>query len=441
MTFMRPLTLSCLLLLASPASQPAAQEAREPPRGLLRLGALQHEAVEADPRMRQIALEAARTALRLDGLAAERRPSLALEGQVQYQSDVPTVPFTLPGGDGPLRPPKDSYDASVRVDQPLLDPTVRPRRALEEAELAERQARVHTTLFALRQEVTSAYFSAAALQEQAAALEAAIANLEARLRETSVRVQEGAALPADAAAIEATLLQRRQDELEVRGNREAALARLGELTHRRITHDDVLVIPDLLTPVTSVRATLADVRMRPEYEQFARTRERLDRQQDVASAQEAPRVSAFARAGYARPGLTVFGDEFDAYSLAGVRVSWRAWTWGRTGREREELRIQQEIIAADEAAFTDTLRRAIQDDLAAFDRLQAALELDEQIIRLREDVERAARAQLDEGVLTASDYVSRHTELLDAQVDRARRRVELAGAAARLLTTLGVEVQ
>jgi hypothetical protein len=44
-------------------------------------------------------------------------------------------------------------------------------------------------------------------------------------------------------------------------------------------------------------------------------------------------------------------------------------------------------------------------------------------------------------VITASEYLDRHTEWLTAQFDRARHRVELAQARARVLTTLGLEVQ
>ena len=46
-----------------------------------------------------------------------------------------------------------------------------------------------------------------------------------------------------------------------------------------------------------------------------------------------------------------------------------------------------------------------------------------------------------EGVTTAADYLDRRTEWLAAQFARARHRVELAYAQARLLTTLGLEVQ
>jgi outer membrane protein TolC len=152
-------------------------------------------------------------------------------------------------------------------------------------------------------------------------------------------------------------------------------------------------------------------------------------------------VSVYGRLGYAQPGLNVIGDGFETYALAGLQLQWKAWTWGASGREKQALALQQSIVDAEEAAFTDGLRRAIQMDAATIDRLQAALAADDRIVSLRESIQRAARLRLTEGVITAADYVDRQTETLTAEFDRARHRVELAHAQARLLTTLGLEVQ
>ena len=74
--------------------------------------------------------------------------------------------------------------------------------------------------------MNDAFFAAAALQARAGALAATIEDLNARLREMTARVDEGTALGADAAAIEATLLQRRQDADDLQASRRAALDRL-----------------------------------------------------------------------------------------------------------------------------------------------------------------------------------------------------------------------
>jgi outer membrane protein TolC len=407
----------------------------------LQLAALQQAAVDADPRFDQIRLHQAQADLRVGNIDAEWRPTFAVEGQVQLQSDVPTPPPFVPGGTPFFLPPKDTYDAHVRIEQRLFDPTIRPRVDVERAQLAESQSQVRVALFALRQDVNNAFFTAALLQARAGALGATIAGLEARLRETAARVTGGTALPADAASVEATLLQRRQDDAQLRVDRAAALARLSALTGRTIGEDTVLELPELRERIAQLRPSLTAMRARPEYDQFARSRERISRQQDAVSTQTQVRVSAYGTVGYAKPGLNVIGEQFEFYGLVGVRLQWKPFDWHSEGREREALALQSEIVAADEAAFAKTIERSTDTDLKTFDRLAGTIALDDRIVSLREAIDRSTDARFRENVVTAAEYLDRNTELLDARFVQAAHRVELAQAGARLLTTLGLEVR
>jgi outer membrane protein TolC len=146
------------------------------------------------------------------------------------------------------------------------------------------------------------------------------------------------------------------------------------------------------------------------------------------------------RAGLGRPGLNPLGDEFGGYWLAGLQLDWSPWDWGRAGRERQALAIQQEIVATEEAAFTQAIRRGAVRDLATVDRLERALEADDAIIALRDGVLRETRLRFGEGVVTSAEFVDRETEALAARLARATHRVELAQARARFLTLVGVEV-
>ena len=405
------------------------------------LATLQQTAIDTDPRSRELQLYMQQADLRLRNIDALRKPAVAVDGQAQYQSDVAHLPVTLPGV-GPLfAPPKDIFDGSIRIDQRLFDATVSAQRAVERAQLAENQARVRSTLFTLRQQVNEAFFAAALLQARAGALSATIDELNTRLRETTARVQQGTALPADAAAVEATLLQRQQDLDDLQATRRGALDRLGTLTGQTLADTDVLTLPDLRAQIAQARQAPMTLRARPEYEQFARTRDRLARQQELTAAQDRPRLSTYARAGYGKPGLNFAQSEFQSYALGGVRLQWNAWTWGASTREREALAVQQEIVAADEAAFARSLTVSIEGDETAIDRLQRALATDERIVMLREQVDRSTQLRLQEGVVTASEYLDRNAELLQARFARVGHEVELAQASARLLTTLGLEVR
>ena len=395
------------LTVARVSAQPAGSTRGEP----LQLGVLQREARDADPRGRELDLLSQQADLRLRGIDVERLPFLSALGQSQYASDAATAPFNTPTGEPAFAAPRFTYDASLRVDQRLYDAALQPRRDLARADLAESQARVRTALFAIRQEVNDAFFGAVLLQAQLAALTATLDDLEGRLAETTRRVREGAAVPGDAAAIEATLLQQRQLAGALRANRRAALARLSTLTGRAIDADAALALPDAARPGNLETV----VRARPEYTQFDRARDRVVSQQAAAKASDRPQLSAFGRGGYGRPGLNFASERAEAYALAGVQLQWKAWNWGASARERDVLELQQSIVTAEEAAFTSSLRRAIAADLATIDHLESALPDDDRIVSLRESIDKAARARLTEGVITASEYLDRHTEWLQAQ--------------------------
>jgi outer membrane protein TolC len=406
----------------------------------LRLATLHRRAVAADPRQRQFSLLAQQTGLRLKNLSAERLPSFTAEGQAQYQSDVfdrgnlaANVPFPAPSN--------DTYDSRLSVEQPIIDPTIGPRKGVERAHLAESEARVRTHLFGLREEVNEAFFTAALLTERNAIIEATIQDLDQRLREARIRVREGASLPSDTAAIQATLLERRQDQAEIAADRRAAVIRLTELTRQPIQETVAVALPDLAAETDQARQGLAALRIRPEYEEFARTRERLTVEEDVVASEQRPRLSAFGRLGYGNPGLNPINEGFDSYYVAGLEVKWSPWNWGSTGRERQALAIQREIIAAEEEAFTSSVTRATQNDIADIDRLDSALVLDVQIVQLRERVERETRLRFQEGVVTASEFLDRNTDVLEARLALATHRVEQVQARARFLTTLGLEIR
>jgi len=384
---MKRLVLAAALIVGTSPPGVGAQDARAA-REPLQLAVLQREAHDADARARETALLARQSELRVRNIEVERLPSVGALGQTQYQSDVPTAPFSLPNGQPAFAPPKFTYDASLRVDQRIFDPSVTPRIELAQAELAESQVRVRTALFALRAEVNEAFFTAALMQEQIGALSSTIDSLEGRLSETNARVREGTAPAGEAAAIEATILQHRQRIDDLRTTRSTALARLGLLTGRAIDADATLALPELDAAASRARAALQNLRERPEYEQFDRTRDRIARQQQLAAGADRPQRSAFGRVGYGRPGLNFINDQPETYGLAGLQLQWKAWTWSTSDREREALAIQQSIVGAEEQAFTSGLRRSVEADLAAIDRLQRSLSADDRIVTLREEIDR-----------------------------------------------------
>jgi len=440
----RPIVYAMLVGAAlSSLALPDRTGAQQPvPRNdTVRLATLYGDAARHDPRARQIELLATQTNLRLRSIDAERLPSIALFGQAQYQSKVIT-PFTPPAPGAPVVSlPHDTYDAQLNTRYRLYDPSLGARRAVERAQLAESQSRVRSSLYALRQGVDDAYFTALLLQAQSVEVQTGITDLEAQRQVANQRLAAGAALPSEAAGLEAEVLRRRQALAEIASNRQAAFDILRDLTGRALDTTIALSLPDLSSEVRSTRVALDSLRARPEYDQFASSRAVLGQQRASIGARERPRVSLYGRAGYGKPGLDLLSTTFEPYWLAGVQFEWAPWTWGTTQRDREALAVQQQIVASEEAAFAEQIRRGVASDLANIDRLERTLQSDDAIIALRERIDREMRLRFAEGVVTSAELVDRNTDVLTARVARATHRVELAQARASFLTLVGIEVR
>ena len=353
-------------------------------------------------------------------------------GQTQYQSDAPTSPFPGPNGQPAFAAPKFTYDLSLRVDQRLYDPSSQPRRDLARADLAESQARVRTSLFALRQEVNDAFFAAALLQEQIGALDATIDDLEARLREADDprprrrggagrrRGDRGGAAPAAPAG--------RRAAREPRAPRSRAWQRSPATP---IDPDAPAQLPDLHTPWRRRARRSTRERARPEYAQFDRAREkasrgsRRSRRRAIVRSCPPTRRGGYGTAGpgfHQRSVRSAYGLGRRAVSVEGVELELvgaraRGDRAAAEGRRRGRSGVHAAAFAA-----------RPKPTLASIDHLETALPLDDRIVSLREGIDRTATARLDEGAITASEYVDRHTEWLAAQFERARHRVELAQA-------------
>lgn len=241
--------------------------------------------------------------------------------------------------------------------------------------------------------------------------------------------------------LEAELLRRRQSQEEAASGRAVALAVLADLTGTSVTEQASLEAPAIEAPVRAARMALDSLRARPEFAQFAAGRDAVTAREATVRALDKPKLSAFGRTGYGRPGLNMLAREFDTYWLAGVQLEWTPFDWGTIDREREAIAIQRQVLVTEERAFAERIQRAVRADLATIDRLERTVASDDAIVTLRERVLQETRLRYGEGVVTVGEFVDRETDLNTARLARATHRVELAQARARFLTTVGLEVR
>jgi outer membrane protein TolC len=406
---------------------------------VLSLAEARAAAAARDPRAIQPGLLARATRLRIEAIRREAFPQLALSAQATVQNEAPTVPIDLPNGAEPPGAPLQQARAQLEADWSLYDGGRRDaRRALEQTRLAEGVAGAEAALYTLREAATETFFGALLLDARTEALGLVADDLQARLRVLRRQAEAGAALAAHAAALEADLLRARQQADEAAAERRAALAVLADLTALPLDSATTLALPAPQDLSIAEGLQGEQIGERPELERFAARTRRAEAEAALARSAARPTVGLFGQAGVGRPSPFDFlSDEVGAFALAGVRLRWAPFDWGRSRREADAARLQAEVARADADAFRRQLAREVEDDRAQASRLRRAIALDARAVALREEALRVARRQLDEGVLLPDAYTDRLTDLAAARLDQTRHRIELSRAEARLLSTLG----
>ena len=215
----------------------------------------------------------------------------------------------------------------------------------------------------------------------------------------NVRVREGAALPADAAAIEATLLQRRQDDAELGATRHAALARLSRLTGRPIADTDLLAIPQLAAPVAQARV---DAGRRPAPGRSTNSSPAPESGWRGSRISPPPRISrAFRRSpasGMRGPASTSSATSSSCTASPACRCNGRRGTGARPTASARRSRFNSRSSPPTRPRSRKASAARPKRICAAIDRLTIALALDDRIVALREEIERSTQARFQERV-------------------------------------------
>jgi hypothetical protein len=126
--------------------------------------------------------------------------------------------------------------------------------------------------------------------------------------------------------------------------------------------------------------------------------------------------------------------------LAGVRLNWNLNNYYTRRQDREALRLGQEAVAVQQAAFEQSQRVALAGQQTAVERYQALLETDAELIAIRQKIQATAAVQLDNGIIGFSDYFTEANNLTLARLNEQLHRLQLLQAQADYSLTQGTPV-
>jgi outer membrane protein TolC len=347
----------------------------------------------------------------LDILDLERKPSLYLKGRAQLQSETTSlgsgenVPFSI---DIPLYSARAYGEVNYTLsDGGRLD--ARKRLTAADGKLANQSLEVDR--FSLRQRINQLFLGVLLNRERAALYETTLSDLRERKGVLAKAVQLGAVL-------ESELLQLRVREVEIEANRDniygiisRLLANLSTLIGKPLPEGTQLRLPNL-PESNSIPAA-----QRPEFKRFELQREAIMANNELIEANTKPIISAFAQAGVGGPNpLNLFNTNISPYALGGVSFQWKFKDWGKSQKQTELLGLQAAKLHHQEETFRFNLNAGNEAYLADVARLRQQIIRDGEIVGLQAEILTQLSAQLDNGVITATDYLSQvNAELLARQ--------------------------
>lgn len=356
-------------------------------------------------------------------------PKFEVQGQATWQNEVTQInlPISLPGVEIP-EISKDQYRLAGELSQTIFDggSTRRLREAESWSALSEQQ-KVAVEQYKLRERINQFYFSALLLDKQAASLDLVKTDLQNRIKKVEALYQNGVAQSKDVDGLKVELLKVEQQKQQMALSRKNALESLAELTGTSITPETQLV-----APAAEMQAT-----ERPEVQLFTIQKSAILTQQDLLKTGRLPKLSAFAQAGVGRPGYNFLDNDPAFLFQAGLRLRWNLSAFYTDKKDREILSLSHQLIDNQQTVFQKNIDlQALQSKNEA-ERYREMLPADREILALRERIRERSAAQLDNGVLTASDYVADLNAWQQAQINLDLHELQALFAEINFRTTAG----
>ena len=369
---------------------------------------------------------------KIDQAESSWYPSLDLNGKLSYQSDVVTVELTDPTipVDFP-QVPHDQYGLNLDISQNLYDGGItKGKKSYEEALVAADLQQVEVELYGIKGKINQYYFAVLAIQENINSLEIHLENLQARKETVQTAVSNGILLETELHVIEVERLKVMKSMIELESRLRSYMAALHIICGEGFSEQASLDTPHFeeIGP--------ADL-TRPEYRLFDLKQASMEAGKELMGKKRMPVLYAFGQTGYGKPGYNMMSETWDYYYRVGAGLKWKIWDWNSTSREKQLIGYQQEMLQTQRASFDKEIESQLVQEEVKIEQYRLTMEMDQQVLELQKKISEQAAVQLDNGTMTATDYVTELNKESLARITLATHQIMLMQSMANYLTIQG----
>jgi len=392
-------------------------------------------AIQNYPLMKQQVLLQNSNVLALQSLNKNYLPQLAFNGQVHYQSDVTKVPFAgIPaiGIESFEELSKDWYKFTLDLNQVIYDGGATKRqKSIETINLEIDQQNLDIEEYKLKENINQVYFTILLLKENANILKLHQSTLASKLKTIQSGVTNGTILQSNEDILKAEMIVLEQSITEIKIMIDASIAIMNEYTALSLNDQTEFLTPE---PIVNLMIYQNN---RPEYTLFGLEQQKLEASKELIGSKNLPRFSAFGQAGYGRPGFDMLKNQFDDYYMVGARLSWKFWDWNQNRKDKEILDVKNQIIDTQKETFDKNTKIVLNNKIAEIKKFEEIIGRDQEIIQLREKITKSISSQLDNGVITSTEYLTELNAESKARLELEKHKIELAKAKLDYKATLG----
>lgn len=326
-------------------------------------------------------------------------PQISINAQATYQSDVTSVPVSVPGFTIETLS-KDQYKVYGELSQSLYDGgAIKNQKAIAETNARVEDQKLEIDLYKIRERINQLYFGVLLVDEQLKQIDLLKKDLQTSIARAESGLRNGTAFKMTVDLLQAEFLKVTQRTIEAQAMRQTYLEMLGYFINQQLNESIQLAKPIVLSFDDQPQLT------RPELNLFNYQSEMLGAQYQLGRTKTMPRVGLFLQGGYGKPALNQLKNEFDTFYLGGIRLNWSLSGFYNSKRDKQLFDINLQQVNAQKEAFVFNTNLATNQQKGELTKLQKLIEVDDQIIELRTRIKKTAEVQQENGVITTNDYL------------------------------------
>ncbi|MES2512848.1 MAG: TolC family protein [Bacteroidota bacterium] len=356
-------------------------------------------------------------------------PQVNVTGQATYQSEV--TEFAFPGITSSFQQKPDQYALGLEVKENLLDyGAIKTQKRIERENAEMQSQQVDAEFLKLKDRINQLYGNVCLQQENKKIMRLRMNELEAKRQKMQSAVSNGAALPASFLVLESEYLSTQQKLEEINSNLNSWYKTISIITNKTI--DTNAVFTDAKKEI-ALQAT----NIRPEYRLYELQSNSLKLKESMITKNNLPKLFVFGRGYYGRPGYNFLNNEFRPYGLVGAGLSWNLTAYYTSGKDKKNLKINNDIVSNQKKIFDLNIQSTLLQQQEEIMKLERMIVMDFKIVDAKTSIRKASSSQLDNGVITSSDYIVDLNAENQAQFNLKLHEIQLLMAKQNYNTTLG----